>query len=359
MSSRSRLLLVSGTGGSGATTICAATASELAAEGLATGLVDASGEAASPEALAAVQGVVAATLGRGWGVLGADPVHPAAWSGLPGLGGLAALWDVVALLADPSVDVVVVDCGPIARARELVALPATLLRLLDAALNPRLAMWRSDEGDQDQPPVIFEALSAARADVLRMHEALVHEATTVRLVTEPDDRSLALVPDAIAAFGILGVAVDGVVANRMARKDEATHAILAGQDRWLDDLRIAAAPVSAWKSTSRPRPVPKGMSPAGRLPAAPRVSEPAMTITPLDEEYALDVPLAPAAVGRARVGRSGTDLVIEFDGAQRWVTLPAMLQRCRAPHATRTDAGLRISFVPDPAVWGMPQAGPA
>ncbi|MDO8307131.1 MAG: ArsA-related P-loop ATPase [Actinomycetota bacterium] len=359
MSNRSRLLLLSGTGGSGTTTVCAATAAELAAEGLAAGLVDASGDAASPEALAAVQDVVATTLGRGLGVLGADPINPAAWSGLPGLGGLAALSDVITLLADPSVDVVVVDCGPIARARGLVALPATMLRLLDAALSPRLAMWRSGDGDQDDASTIFDGLSAARALVLRMHEALMHEATTVRLVTEPDDRSLAQVPDAIAAFGVLGLAVDGVVANRMARKDEAPKAVLAGQERWLDDLRVAAHPVSAWKSTTRPRPVPKGLSPASHLPAAPRVNEPALTITPLDEEYALDVPLAPAAVRRARVGRSGTELVIEFDGAHRWVTLPALLQRCRAAHATRTDGGLRISFVPDPAVWRAPQAGPA
>ena len=59
----------------------------------------------------------------------------------------------------------------------VLALPATLLRLLDSALSPRLAMWRSEGDDEERTPVIFDALSAARAEVLRMQEALEHDAT--------------------------------------------------------------------------------------------------------------------------------------------------------------------------------------
>lgn len=55
----------------------------------------------------------------------------------------------------------------------------------------------------------------------------------------------------------------------------------------------------------------------------------------------------------------GMDLVVEFDGAYRWLPLPPVLRRCRASHATRTDAGLRVSFVPDVSLWRRDPSGSA
>ncbi len=241
------------------------------------------------------------------GRLGADPLDAVAWADLPLVAHLSTIAAMLDGLADPQFDRVVVDCGSSIQARQLVETPAILLRLLDSALTPRLAMWRFP-GEAESDPTVFEALSDARSELQRMNRALMSRETVMRVVAGVDDEQRC--QDAASMFGVLGVA----------------------SEVWLDGTRLVQVPRLAIE-----------------VPAAVETGN----------DYLLDLALSSSAAARARVGRLDEDLVVEFDGVHRWLPLPPVLIRCRAADATRTAGGLRVRFTPDPSLWREPAGSAA
>lgn len=350
MSSRSPLLLLSGTGGAGTSTLAALTAEALASEGLRVAVIDASGPS---EVEPAVSDALQRSLGRILGELGSDPIHSQTWAALPGVAHISVMRAVLDALHNPGIDAVVVDCGPLTRARELVQTPTAIVRLLDSALTPRLAMWRST-GEPESAATVFEALSDARNDVLRMQSALVHRATLMRLVTTAEASSVTCTIAATSAMSVLGIAVDGIIVSRFATDADGwpTDAI-DEQAAELDRLRSGVRPVEVW-TASTVQAAPPGRSALGPVSVTQVLSEDALWVTRAGNDYLLAVPLAGAASARARAGRQADDLVIDVDGVRRWLPLPPVLRRCQPVEATRTDDGLTIRFVPDPAQWREP-----
>lgn len=336
MSSRSRLLLLSGPGGCGTSEVAAAAVGSLAEEGLRALLVD-----AGDPADGAAQQSVADSLGRVLVDLGSDPVVAEAWGSLPGLAEVSALQRAAAGLSDPAFDVVVVDCGPLAAAARLVALPDVLLRLLDAALTPATAMWRDAE-----VPTVFEVLSRSRSDVLRLAAMLTHPDTSLRVVTTPERADA--VPAFVADAAILGLRVDGVIVTRVARRKD-PGPLAARHESVLADLERSVAPVTVWRAGRRLRAAPRGLSVAAALPAAPVISAD-LDVRATDDGFQARVRL-PESTGEVRIGRRGDDLVVTTDRVVRWVPLPGMLARCRVDVVRRDEAGLLLDLSPDPDLW--------
>lgn len=350
MSSRARLILLSGVGGAGTTTLCSGTVDALREEGRNARLVEAA-SAAMVDARAVAQ--LSASLGRAARELGGDPLLPEAWMSLAGVRHLATLARVVDLLDEPEVDAVVVDCGDLQRARELLELPAILLRLLDATMTPRLAMRRSAE---PLPAAsLFEALSTGRSAVQRMQYALTDPATTMRLVTLARPEAVVRTARAMSMFALMGIHVDGLIANRYPRASEGWAQVHL--DRHADALRLLVSEadgVPAWKSTARVRVSPKGTSALGPLGRVRVLDADKLTVLGGDADFSLELPLAGAARAEATVGVVDGHLVVALDDLIRWLPLPPVLQRCVAEYAVRTDEGLRIRFIPDPELWRQP-----
>lgn len=347
MSSRCRLILLSGVGGAGTTTVAAATAAAARSEGLTVEMLDASG-CVDPDP--GVVALVGSSVGRLFAELGAEPLVAQAWSSLAGIAHLSTLARVLRYLTEGEVDVVVLDCGDHQRARELVALPAILESLLDSALTPRLAMWRSTGSAGDA--AVFDAVASARHEVVRMRQALEHPATSLRLVTSPATASVERTVTALSVVALLGVAVDGVVVNRFPRKaDGWPKEAMEAADRALALMVERADEVAVWKSTSRVRAVPKDRSVLGPLDRVQVLDAEQLTVQLGEGDYHLDLPLGSAARAGAAIGVQEHRLVVAFDGAMRWIDLPPMLRRCEPVRATRTTTGLQVTFVPDPATW--------
>ncbi len=350
MSSRCRLILLSGVGGAGTTTVAEATAAAARSEGRTVEVVDASGAVAPDPAVVSLAG---SSVGRLFAELGAEPVVAEAWASLAGVAHLSTLARVLRTVAEGTTDVIVVDCGDHRRARELVELPAILERLLDSVLTPRLAMWRSTAPSGD--PAVFDAVAAARREIVRMRQALEHPATSLRLVTQPTTESVERTVTALAVFALLGVAVDGVVVNRFPRKaDGWPKEAMDAAEQALAAMAARADGVAVWKSTSRVRAVPKEHSVLGPLDRVQVLDAEQLTVHLGEDEYHLDLPLATAARAGAAVGVQEHRLVVAFDGAMRWIDLPPVLRRCQPVQASRTPTGLSVTFVPDPATWRQP-----
>ena len=299
--------------------------------------------------------LVGGSLGRLLAGLGAEPLPPETWWGLPGLDALAVLHRIRQSLADPSLDAVVVDCGDLSRARDLISLPGVLLRLLDAAMTPRLAMWRPADGPSGSAETAFDALSRARDEVARMQSAILHPATTMRLVTVAQEEAVSRTLRAVTVFGVLGVGVDGLVAHRYPRKSDGwPRAAMDEHARQLERLRAGSDGIAVWKSPDSPRAVPKGRSAMGPLGRVHVLDAEQITVRASDEEFMLDLPLSGSAAGDVRVGLCAEQIVLAVDGVHRWLDLPSVLRRCRPTQAVRTTAGLRVEFVPDPLSWRRP-----
>lgn len=301
----------------------------------------------------AVVALVGSSVGRLFAELGAEPLVAEAWSSLAVIAHLSTLARALRTLTEGVADVVVVDCGDHRRARELVELPSVLERLLDSALTPRLAMWRSTGPSGEA--AVFDAVSAARHEIVRMRQALEHPATTLRLVTPPTSASVERTITALSAFALLGVAVDGVIVNRFPRKaDGWPKEAMDAAERALAQMTDAADAVAVWKSTSRVRAVPKERSVRGPLARVQVLDAEQLTVQLGDDEYHLSLPLAAAARVAATVGVQEHRLVVAFDSAMRWLDLPPVLRRCQPVRAVRTATGLQVTFVPDPATWRQP-----
>ncbi len=311
MSSRSRLLLLSG----GPGTADAAVA-EFARQGQRTRLVTVPSADGEPDLV----GLVRDSVGRLMGGLGAEPLPASIWTSLAAFGQLSALWTARELTAEPDVDVVVLEVGPGDRAREIIELPGTLVRLLDAALTPQLAMWRTTE---DASGSAFDGLSRLRGELNRLIAMLEHPRTLVRLVVEPDavGETVRLMP----VFPLLGVGVEGVAARVVGDDGAVSADWFVGP--WPDPVRLTAASLSV--------------------------------LGDADGGYDLLVPLVGDARREAVVGRCGPDLIVEYAGRQRWLPLPGVLVRCTAEHAVREAPGLRVRFAPDPALWPQREQVPA
>jgi arsenite-transporting ATPase len=279
------------------------------------------------------------------GEIGGDPVVDEAWQGFPGAHQVAVLSAAAGLLAEN--DVVVVDVGDVDRLRDLLALPAAMQRLLDSAMTPRLAMWRGSSEDAD----VFERFSVARAAVLRLVHVL--DRATVRIVTpaEPDAADVTLRTVAVASM--LGVPVDGIAVTGTARSG-APSSVRARDRALLRSLRRDADGAAVWKAGRRMRVAPKGAS-VEFVGGSSRVLAPgdarAGDMGADEAAYAWDLALAPMARARARVGVTDECVVVEFDGAFRWLELPPVLKRCVATRAVRVPGGIRVEFAPDPATW--------
>ncbi len=274
--------------------------------------------------------------------LGGSALPLAATAGLGDARRAAALERIRAVAQDPEVDLVVVDAGDERAARDLLAHPAAVGALLDAALGPDLAM-----GSTDDEAGVFDRLTTARGAAAELGALLCGPGVTWRIAAPPRPEAVHEVLGALSALVVLGARVDGIVVDPYPRKR-------AGVDQRADAAAALAAlaelaGISVWRSGPGRPAVPKGIGIAG--PAGP-VAE-VSTQAPFGDddawEWGLAIPQAVAS--RVRIGVQDDHLVLESGGSYRWLELPPVLRRTTAVEAVRQESGFLVRFRPDPAVW--------
>jgi arsenite/tail-anchored protein-transporting ATPase len=404
-----RVVLFTGKGGVGKTTLAAATAAHLAAAGrpalaVSTDPAHSLGDAleadltGEPRELA--PGLWAAhvdtreLLDRSWGRLqghlrtilagaGVDELVADELTVLPGVEDLLALGEVRRLAESGPWEVVVVDCGPTAETLRLLGLPEALSgyveRLFPAHRRAVRGMLAGlAPGGRDAAPA-WEATIAgidALAEDLAGLRALLsdHTRTSIRLVLTPERVVAAETRRTITALALHGLRVDDVVVNRvMPRPPPSLRGPAA---RWLRerhteqqvvlgdlgalDLPLRTAAYTAAEPTGRAALAAVAAALYGDDdPAAPgttagpllQVQRTAGGGTSHDSEFELVMRLPGAAGGALDLARVGDELAVSLDGTRRMVALPAVLQRCEVTGARLVDDDLVVVFAPDPAVW--------
>ncbi|MFE0804429.1 ArsA family ATPase [Streptomyces sp. NPDC058812] len=389
-----RTILITGPGGSGRTTVAAATALAAARQGTRTLLLGADRDdtlgaalgmptggpapitveprltAWRPDAakgfrddLAALQDRAASALDLlGAGRLDAEELTP-----LPGADELAllrALRDAALAEGPDHHELLVVDLPPAPRALALLALPEELRRYLRRLLPPERQAARALRpvlGRLAGVPMPAEALyeAAARWDLeLAAAEAVVADRNTVvRLVAEPGPAGADAVRSTTLGLALRGLRTDLLVANRVLPEDTPADSWLTGP------LTQQRKTLEEWQGAYDVRTVAHlGRDPRGgedlAVLGAPGVNRDVSPVEwPVTDRLAEDgvlvwnIPLPGAARDELDLVRRGDELVVTAGPFRRIVPLPSALRRCTVDGAALREGTLAVRFAPDPRLW--------
>jgi arsenite-transporting ATPase len=405
----SRVLLFTGKGGVGKTTLAAATAASLAAHGrkalvVSTDPAHSLGDAldvrlgASPSEVDTADGLFACQIDpRGlvdeaWGELrghlrtvlagaGLDELDAEELTVLPGVEELLALAEVRRLASSGPWEVVVVDCGPTAETLRLLSLPEAFAGYLERLFPTHRRVVRgllagvAGTGTVEKWDATADALSrlAERLDSLR---TMLSDASScsVRLVLTPERVVAAETRRTLTALALQGIRVDSVIANRLvpspgsARGAAATwlrtrrheqDAVLAeltgiGEIRTVDHRASEPVGVPALLEVASQLygsedPLPDGAVPASSVSGS--LLEVSGSGRGLDARYSLRIALPLADDTELDLARVGDDLALTIDGRRRLVALPSLLKRCIVTDAEMDSGGVTVGFRPDPSLW--------
>ncbi|WP_340538638.1 ArsA family ATPase [Nocardioides sp. GXZ039] len=407
-----RILLFTGKGGVGKSTVAAGTAALAAAEGLRTlvlstdaahSLGDAFGVEVGAEptevadrlfvqqvdaqlrfeqSWADVQGYLLSVLD----VVGVDPVAAEELTVIPGAEEVLALLELrqhaLGLHAagrrprgrtergEPAWDVIVVDCAPTAETLRLLALPEALgwymqrifptqqrvVRALRPVLN-RAAGVPMPEGS------VFGAIERLHAELGEVHALLSAPGASVRIVLTPEQVVLAEARRSHTSLSLFGYRVDGVVANRIFPADGSD----AWRARWveaqsevLEQVGQSFEGLPVWRAPYQPS-EPVGVAalaalardlydsePAAADPFAPSSGAGPFRVTRTAEGAVLHLALPGARSSDVDLTRHREELVVTVGPYRRLLTLPSGLARLSVAGARVEDGELRVRFRDEP-----------
>ncbi|MGW0605656.1 ArsA-related P-loop ATPase [Streptomyces sp. NPDC002644] len=381
-----RTVLITGPGGSGRTTLAAATALRAAREGhrvllltadpaLPAGLLPAGvpGPAVRVpdpaegfrDALAALQERSSSALD----LLGARPLERDELTALPGARELGLLRELRDAARSGAHDVLVVDLPAAPDALALLALPGELRRYLRRLLPPERQAARALRpllGRLAGVPLPADWLydsAARREDELAEVEALLERAS-VRLTAEPGPGAVEAVRAAVLGLALHGHRPEALLANRVVpdSSPDTWLAVLGAQQRKALDEWSPALPVRVVPHLGRdPRGADDltalGVPGVDTAASAPRVERPVEDRTAEDGTLVWRIPLPGAVREELDLVRRGDELLLTAGRFRRALPLPAALRRCAVSGAALREGELHVRFVPDPGLWPRSPGG--
>jgi arsenite-transporting ATPase len=385
-----RILLVTGKGGVGKTTVAAATAAHAARRGLRTlvlstdpahSLADAFGADIGDdvtalgvrldaqqldarrrfeEAWSEVRDYLVAVLG--WA--GADGIEAEELAVVPGLDEVFALADIKAHAAAGRHDLIVVDCAPTAETIRLLSLPDVMAWYMDKAFagtrraakvsRPVLARLTRLPVASDG---VFAAVERFYARIDGVRELLTDgSVTSARLVVNPERMVVAEARRTYTYLSLFGHHVDAVIANRLL-PDAVT-------DPWFDTWRRVQGEVRAdIEAAFAPLPVlgaelaadeVLGIEALGdfgaRLygtldPAARLADDEPLRVDVVGDTLVLSVHLPFSARADIDLARTDDELLVAVGPHRRAVVLPDSLRGRDVGAARLIDGRLQVEFV--------------
>ena len=294
--------------------------------------------------------------------VGMDPVAAEEMTVIPGAEEVLALLELRQHARSGQWDVIVIDCAPTAETLRLLAMPEALgwylerllpiQRRLVKALRPVLnrAAGVPMPGDD-----VFDAITRLHNELDEVHELLSGPDASVRLVLTPEQVVLAEARRAYTSLCLFGYRVDGVIANRVFPEggdDDWRAGWVAAQTAVLAEVNQSFAGLPVWTSRYQDA-EPVGLEALGELAGALYGDGDPLAVPPGTGPFRVDrsdegatIHLALPFVTRAEVdlARNGDELVMTVGSYRRLLTLPAGLSRLRVVGAGVADGELRVRF---------------
>ncbi|MEY2568876.1 MAG: arsenite/tail-anchored protein-transporting ATPase [Actinomycetota bacterium] len=384
-----RILLFTGKGGVGKTTVAAATALRAAESGLRTVVLstdpahsladsfDASLASVptpiSPnlwgqqldatermeEVWAEIQGYVMEVLG--WA--GVDAIEAEELSVVPGLDEIFGLSDIKAFAESGRWDLIVVDCAPTAETIRFLSLPDILSwymqrifpaeRRLARVVRPVLSRMTAIPIPGDD---VFAATRRFYDRLDGVRELLTDpDRTSVRLVVNPERMVIAEARRTATYLALFGYSVDAVVANRLLpdaitdpwfKAWKETHAEhLVAIEEGFAPVPVLKANLAADELVGPERLRSFGEALYGdRDPAARLHDGPSLKITKRGKAHVLALPLPFVDRDDLEVGRHDDELLVRVGPHRRAIVLPDSLKRRQVAGAKLEGDWLEVRF---------------
>ena len=383
-----RILLFTGKGGVGKSTVAAGTSALAAARGLRTlvlstdaahSLADAFGAPVGSEPTEVSPGLFVQQVDaqrrfeQSWAdiqrylltvldVAGVDPVAAEELTVIPGAEEVLALLELRLHALSGEWDVIVVDCAPTAETLRLLALPEALgwymtrvfpvERRVVKALKPMLSRAAGVPMPGDS---VFDAIQRLHDELDEVRGLLSGPDASVRLVLTPENVVLAEARRSFTTLSLFGYRVDGVVANRVFPATDADPwraGWVASQATVLDDVEQSFAGLPLWRSVYRTE-EPVGIEALRRLahevydgsdPLAVATGPGPLQVTRNEAGAVLRLELPFVSQGEVDLARHGDELVVTVGSYRRLLSLPPGLARHRVTGARVVEGALQVRF---------------
>ena len=383
-----RILLFTGKGGVGKSTVAASTSALAASRGQRTlvlstdaahSLADAFGAAVGAEptevapllfvqqvdaqrrfeqSWADIQGYLLSVLD----VAGVDPVAAEELTVIPGAEEVLALLELRLHALSGEWDLIVVDCAPTAETLRLLALPEALgwymqrvfpfERRVVKALKPVLTKASGVPMPGDS---VFDAIERLHGELEEVRALLAGPDASVRLVLTPETVVLAEARRSFTTLSLFGYRVDGVVANRVfpgGEGDAWRAGWVAAQTKVLEEVEESFAGLQIWRSVYRSG-EPVGVDALRALatevydgtdPLAVPNGDGPLKVTRNAAGAVLRLELPFVTKGEVDLARHGDELVVTVGSYRRLLTLPPGLARHRVTGARVDKGSLQVRF---------------
>ncbi len=388
-----RVLLFTGKGGVGKTSVSAATALATARSGLRTlamstdpahSLADSFDTPLGDQPTTVAPGLDAVQLDAqvrledNWREIQDYLIALLRWSGigevqaeelsvLPGLEEIFSLIDVQRFASQRRYDVIVVDCAPTAETLRLLSLPDALGWYMERIfpIERKVArVVRPVLGQMTSMPLPGEALHGSVEKLYRNLEEVRDllsdtETTSVRLVTNAEKMVVEESRRTYTYLSLFGYHVDAVVVNRLI-PDDVTDPWF---DRWkvrqaahmdtiaesFGEVPVLTAPLfdDEMVGVERLQLLGEAVYGDARPHAVLHAGSP-LTFEPDGDGWILSVALPFVAKGGVDAFTRGDELYVKVGSYTRSILLPAALRRCHIVAAGLTDGRLRLEFAPLP-----------
>ncbi|MGA7237705.1 MAG: ArsA family ATPase [Bryobacteraceae bacterium] len=264
---------------------------------------------------------------------------------LPGMEELSAMMYVNQFRREERYDVIVLDCAPTAESMRFVSMPTTLewymkhifpfQRGILKAVRPIANRVSPVELPTDNYFANIQDLFGRLDGIGELLED--PKITSVRLVTNPERMVLRETQRAFVYFTLHGLAVDGVIVNRVLPA-EVTDAYFqewrVSQGRILEEIETYFAPVPVKRvplfthevfGRERLENLSHSLYGEKEDPAAVTRTEAPYTFSKIDGHYQVKLRLPFAAKGEVGLFKKGDELVVEIGTLRRHIGLPTSM----------------------------------
>ena len=275
---------------------------------------------------------------------------------LPGMEELSAMMYVNQFRREARYDAIVLDCAPTAESMRFVSMPTTLewymkhIFPFQRGILKAVRPLANRVSPVELPPDNYFANIQDLFEKLDGVGELLEDPriTSVRLVTNPERMVLRETQRAFVYFSLHGLAVDGVIVNRVlpeAVTDAWFQEWRASQGRILEEIETYFAPVPVKRAPlfthevlgrERLEELARALYGEGEDPAAITRTEAPYTFSKSDGHYEVRVRLPFAAKGEVSLFKKGDELVVEIGTLRRHIGLPTSMAAL-APSRARLE----------------------
>jgi len=279
----------------------------------------------------------------------------------PGMEEVSSLLYVNQYVRERTFDVILLDCAPTGESLRFVSIPTTLEwymtklfkfeRSVAKMVRPMIRSFASVPIPQE---AYFENLQTLHQKLGGIDRLMADpKVTSVRLVTNPEKVVLKETQRAFTYFCLFGLTVDAVIVNRILPAeihDRFFDAWKGSQERWVQNIEEFFAPVPVWRvplfedevlGVERLRRLGRQLYGA-RDPAKIFFQEAPYRFRKTDGNYHLHLRLPFVSSDDIQLFKKQDELIIRVGGLKRHVSLPARIAHCEPLSARVHDGELIV-----------------